>query len=387
MITKTKETETRAVVAVKRGSPAVLIPIKLRFPPGPQQVLVRMEASGICHSDLLMLRDVCPIRMPLILGHEGAGIVEAVGEGVRELVPGDRVALLGRPSCGRCHVCLSGKQTTCEMAMAGLPINVGVVTDPPGLDPLGILGTLSERMVVPEWSAFNAGPDIPVEVRALYGCLLTTAYGAVVVNGNMQAGSVVLVIGAGGIGLAVAMFAKACGATTVVVTDRRLGCEKIALDVGADRFIWLTETDPKAARDELADAFPPQFFPIITGPFDIVFECTGSEFGQQLSTYVMNATGTTVFVGVSPWYSATSMPLSMVTIFEQKLITIHGSGTNHRRAAEMITRMYRAGMLPVEKLVSEKRYSLEQINEAFDDMAKGLVIGRALVMLPSAPKM
>lgn len=382
---KKKEVTTRAAVGRKLFAPIEIVTVRLKLPLPPGAVLIQMQAAGICHSDAQSVTGDFPMTpLPMILGHEGAGTVLETGPNVTGLAPGDAIALLGRPGCGRCGSCSSGRPAVCEFSL--VPVLPGIL-DPPELVPAGYLGTVSERMIVPDASCFLA-PDVPVEVRALYGCLLGTGYGAVIANGETRPGTRALVVGVGGVGLSVVMFLKAVGATTIVACDRHARRSKLAYSMGATQFVALKETaDPLAARQEIIDASPKEIFAGPVGGFDVSFECSGTEFGQITAIGAVRSTGTTVLVGLTPWFKQSRTPMSLQVVLERNIVTTFGPGGNFRRAAERITRMYRAGILPAEKLVAEKRYSLDQINEVFKDMTTGKIDGRALVMFSPTPRM
>lgn len=393
--------ETKAIVARRPGQLPRVEPLTLALPPAPGTVLVRVEASGLCHSDVSLWDSAScmPAPLPQLLGHEGAGVVEAVGAGVRSLRPGDAVALIGRQSCGRCALCRAGKPVLCAEGLQPIPGTEGVGP----VRPRGFVGTLSERMIVAEASAVRvSAQEVPLRVRSLFGCLLTTAWGAVVENGRIVAGMRVAVFGAGGVGLAVAMLARAVGAAAVVVYDRLERRRSKAISVGATAFAALPPRSPSLdAHPDLIDRTPEQAGPLLKaiisaapevfvdgGGFDVCFDTTGCAELLETEAVALRSTGTLVVVGLPPWGDKGTLHIAEFVLREKRIVASFGAGADPNLATQQLLRMYKSGLLPAERLLSDKEYtSLEDFGKFVEDMAAGRIDGRALLVFPPKPKL
>ena len=210
--------------AVFDGPRAVSIEELSLEAPRREEVLVRLGASGVCHSDLHVVDGEWPRPTPVVMGHEGAGVVEAVGEGVRDVAPGDHVVLSWFYSCRRCRHCVEGRAWACTGTQAGRCVLDDGTTRfrrPSGEDVYTYLavGSMAERSVVPEAAAIPVPRELPLDVAALIGCAVTTGVGAVVNTARVPAGSSVVVLGCGGVGLSVVMGAALAGASPIVAVD------------------------------------------------------------------------------------------------------------------------------------------------------------------------
>src|ERR1700704_5629208 len=225
--------------------------------PGHGEVLVRVAAAGVCHSDYHFMNGDLPVTLPCVLGHEGAGIVEEVGANVSAVAPGDHVVMLFRAACGRCEFCQRGKPALC--AMGGQLRNSGRMLDGTsrlhraGTDLHHFLGVscFAERTVLPEQGVVKIKPEVPLEVAALMGCAVMTGVGAVMNTAQVQPGASVLVIGAGGVGLNVVIGAALVGANQIIVADLLDTKLELAHSFGATHLINAGEQDVVAAVREL----------------------------------------------------------------------------------------------------------------------------------------
>ncbi len=194
-------------------------------PPGPGEVCVALRASGVCHSDWNTVTGDTPSPLPAVLGHEGAGVVESVGEGVTTVAPGDHVVLSWLPACGRCGPCVGGRPSLCEAAapalLAGTLLDGSTRLSIEGrpIHHYSFLSTFAERTVVPEASCVHIRPDAPFDVAALVGCAVMTGIGAVLNRAMVRPGSSVVVFGAGGVGLSAIQACKLVGAATIIAVD------------------------------------------------------------------------------------------------------------------------------------------------------------------------
>ncbi|MDH2425440.1 alcohol dehydrogenase catalytic domain-containing protein [Sphaerisporangium sp. TRM90804] len=365
-------TRTRAAVLVESGRPAPYArsrPLEVRSlaldDPGPGELLVRVGAAGLCHSDLSVVDGSRPRPLPMALGHEAAGEVVAAGEGA-EFAPGDHVVLAFVPACGHCPRCASGRPALCgpgaEANRDGTLLGGGTrFTGAGGDRPRHHLGVsaFSEYIVVSSRSAVRVEKDLPFEVAALFGCAVLTGAGAALHAAAVAPGDAVAVLGLGGVGLAALLAAKAAGAATLVAVDLVDAKLALARELGA------THT----ARD--------------TGPLrelgvEKVIDTTGVVPVLE-QAYLAAAPGATIVtVGLpAPDRRLTLPALSLVA--EEK--TLRGSYLGScvpRRDIPRFIAMYRSGVLPVEALLSH-RITLDEVNEAFDRLRTAEAVRQVIV--------
>src|SRR3954451_1304652 len=342
--------------------------------PRASEVLVRIVASGVCASDAHTRSGRIPSPLPSVLGHEGAGVVEAVGVDVAHVAPGDHVALSWMPSCGRCRHCLSGRPVLCVAAaphmLAGTLLDGTTRLSRNGekVSHYSFLSTFATHTVVPAASAARIDNDVPLAVAALVGCAILTGYGAVVNRANVRPGSNVLVFGAGGVGLSAVMGARTAGARKIIVVDPLGAKREEATRFGATTTLAPTEGLAEQVR-ELTDGFGA----------DYAIDAVGGDaiLGQAFEATV--AGGTIVCVGVPAADAQPSLP-GPALVRQEKIVTgsLYGSS---RPAIDMpkILDLFKEGRLPLERLIS-KTYDLAQINSAFDDLAAGVLNRGVLVM-------
>lgn len=344
-------------------------------PPGPREVRVRLAATGVCASDWHTITGAIPSPTPCVLGHEGAGHVEEVGEGVTSVAPGDHVALSWVPACGRCRHCEAGRPNLCSAAapalLAGTLMSGQRRLSHAG-EPLyhySFLSTFAERVVVDEASCIPIRRDVPLRVAALVGCAVMTGYGAVVNRARVQPGSTALIYGAGGVGLSAVMAAALSGAGQVVVADPVAAKRELALELGATHVL-----DPGA--DDVVEAVRS-----LTGGegADCALEAAGR---TELVAQAFEATrraGTIVAIGVPAADATVTLPGPRL-VREEKVVTgsLYGS-CRPRQDMPAILDLYAAGRLPLDRLVT-RTYRLHQINDTFDDMLAG-TLARGVVEL------
>lgn len=330
--------------------------------PGPGHVLVRVSHCGICHSDLGVVEGVGGLR-PVVLGHEAAGVVEAVGPGVTRLTPGDPVVLTPLGPCGRCYWCVRGEHTICAEAQGFVS---GVLAD--GTSPiseagetvyqgLGV-GGFAELAHVPERNVVVIPPDTPLDVACVIGCAVQTGVGAVLNTARVEEGATVLVMGLGGIGLSIVQGARLAGAGRIVVSDpvdeRRLA----AASFGATDLL-----DP--GDDDIVDRCRE-----LTGGIgvDYAFDAAGVASLVEAGLQATRVGGTTVMVGAPPVDQAVAVdPAVLFLTWEKKLVgSLLGSCNSHRDVPRLLG-LWRQGRLDLEGLISH-RLSLEEINDGFDHL-------------------
>ena len=362
----------RAAVLYAEREPFRVEEVELA-PPQAEEVLVRLHASGVCHSDWNTVTGVSPHPLPVVLGHEGAGVVESVGEGVTAVAEGEHVVLSWLPACGRCAYCTSGRQNLCAEAapamMAGaLPGGVRLSSNGRRVHHYSFLSTFAERAVVPEASCIPIRNDVPFEVAALVGCAVMTGVGAVVNRARMQAGSSAVVIGAGGVGLSVVQGCRLAGAATIAAVDPVASKRELALELGATDAIDPTDADPVEAVRSLTG-----------GGADYAFEAVGLPQLARQGFDALRPGGTLVCIGIPAVHAEVSLP-QIVFPREEKVVTgsLYGS-CRPRTDMPMVLDLYKQGRLDLDRLVT-KTYPLEQINEAFADMEAGRVARGVLVL-------
>ncbi|HET7731821.1 MAG TPA: zinc-dependent alcohol dehydrogenase family protein [Usitatibacter sp.] len=341
--------------------------------PGPGEVLVRMGAAGLCHSDLSVINGDRPRPTPMALGHEAAGTIEALGAGVTDLKKGDHVVLVFVPSCGHCNPCAEGRPALCEPGMMsntagtllsgarrifrgdGSPVNHHMGCS-----------AFAEAAVVSRRSVVKIDPELPLDEAALFGCAVLTGVGAVVNTAQVRAGSTVGVVGLGGVGLASLLGAVASGARTIVAVD--LSDDKLALA----RALGATDTFNASDADVVEKVKQ-----ATQGGVDYAIEMAGSVRAFETAYRMTRRGGTTVTAGLPPPTATWAMPVTNLVGEER---TIKGSYIGTCVPSRDLPRyidLYRKGRLPVDKLMSA-HLRLEQINEGFDLLHQAKVVRQVL---------
>lgn len=363
---------TRAAVLREMGRPAPYAeskPLQIEEieldPPGRSEVLVRVRAAGLCHSDLSVIDGNRPRPLPMVLGHEAAGIVEALGSDVTDLAVGDHVVAAFVPSCGHCVPCASGRPALCEPGLAsntaGTLLRGGRrLHDTRGElnHHLGVSG-FAEHATLARNSLVRVDADLPFAEAALFGCAVMTGVGAVVNTAAMTAGASVAVIGLGGVGLAAVLGARAMQAEQIVAVDLNPAKLAVAAQLGATATV--EADDPQCAE---------QIREITRGGVAYAFEMAGSPRALELAYRATRRGGTTVSAGLPHPRQQFTLPHTGLVAEER---TIKGSYLGSCVPARDIPRFiswYRAGRLPVDQLLSE-RIALDDINMAFDRLAAG----------------
>lgn len=342
-------------------------------PPRKGEVLVKIAAAGICRSDWRVAIGTAPKPMPIIAGHEGAGIVEAVGPGVARVARGDHVTLTWAPTCGDCFYCYRGKPNLC--AAYGPAIASGFLDDGAARirwrgEPVYILaglGAFAEYAVVREASCVPIRRDLPLDVAALVGCAVATGVGAAMYTAGVRPGESVAVFGAGGIGLNIIQGAQLCGADPIVAVDSSAAKHELARQFGATHVL---PSDERTVAELRA----------LSGGrgVDKAFEAVGLPQLQERAFEAVRPGGTLTLVGTAPDGSTTNLPGAVITRTEK---TVRGSfyGSVHpEREIPALLHLYSAGRLNLEQLIT-RRYRLSQINDAFADMTSGNVARGVIV--------
>ncbi|GGZ25703.1 alcohol dehydrogenase [Streptomyces inusitatus] len=326
--------------------------------PGPGEVLVDIAAAGLCHSDLAVIDGTIPFPVPLVLGHEGAGVVAAVGPGVTHVAPGDHVALSTLANCGTCADCDRGRPTLCRRAIGrpGRPFDrLGAP-----LHQFAASSAFAERTVVRAVQAVRIPADLPLTSAALLGCAVLTGVGAVLNRAGVGRGESVVVIGAGGVGLNAVQGARLAGASAIVAVDVDPAKEKAARLFGATGF----HLSPGAVRDTLP-----------TGA-DHVFECVGNTALVRQAIDLLDRGGQAVLLGMTAPSAEASFPPAAMFLDKSILGCRYGSSRPQHDIA-LYADLYRRGLLLLDELIT-RTYPVEEFARAADD-ARGGRVTRAVL--------
>lgn len=355
---------TRAAVLREVGRPMEVEELEIAEP-GPGEVMVKLGAGGACHSDLHVLNGEWSESRPIVLGHEGAGTVEAIGDGVERLAPGDRVALSWLPSCGHCRYCIGGRPQLCAAAPETVFQHLGrdgtTRLRKGGEDVFSMLtvGAFGERTVVPERGAIPIDEEIPFDRAAVVGCAVTTGFGAAVKTAQVTAGQSAAVIGCGGVGLSILQGCAAQSAEPLIAIDTNLDKLEVATRFGATHTIDASRTDPVAAVLELTD-----------GGVDFAFEAIGLKATIEQGFGMLAPGGASVLVGMPPDGVKVELDPNLMAGFEHRVLGCNYGSCNPAIDFPRILDLYRRGRVDLDSMIT-RRISLEQVNEAFDEMAAG----------------
>jgi len=336
--------------------------------PQDSEVLVRIVAAGTCHSDLHFLNGDIPVAMPVVMGHEGAGIVEKVGPGVTTLKPGDHVVLMVAFSCGRCSYCAEGRPTLC---VENLPIQI-MGTLPGGgirlhkdnqeLHHLFGLACFAEYAVLHERSVVKVREDAPLDVVCLLGCGTSTGIGAVLNTAGVKAGESIVIYGCGGVGLSALMAAKLAGAGMIIAVDTLEQKLEMARDLGADYVVDASQEDPQQKALELTAGRGADYAVPCVGNAEAIMQAFGS----------IRSGGKCVVVGLPP--IGVNLNVAPFELLQAKVLT--GTTQGDITPSVDIPRyidLFMNGRLPLDKLIT-KKCTLHEINEAYEALQKGEVI-------------
>ena len=358
--------QTRAGIAWEIGKPWSVEDVELDRPHA-GEVLVKLAASGLCHSDDHAITGDMPTGLPLVGGHEGAGVVEEVGEGVTSVKPGDHVVLAFIPSCGHCRWCMSGMANLCDLGaqiMGGLPLDGTHRTHVrgQGLTRMTGLGTFSPYTVVNEFSTVKIDGDLPLELAALIGCGVTTGFGSAVNTAEVQPGDTVAIVGVGGIGAAAIQGARVAGAEQIVAID------PVPWKLDQAKIFGATHT--AASMEEAM----PLITEITRGVMaDSAILTVGVAHGDMVGPLMglVRKGGNAVVTAIAPWTEATAnLSLFELTIWQKQLRgSLYGAFAPAVAVPKLLS-LYRRGLLQLDEMVT-RRYTLDQVQQGYDDMHAG----------------
>jgi Zn-dependent alcohol dehydrogenase len=356
----------RGVVLERTGGPLVVSELDLA-PPGPEEVLVRLRASGVCHSDWNAVDGTSETPCPAVLGHEGAGVVEAIGEQVTRVGVGDHVALSWTPWCGECEECRRDLPQLCSTVWPAMGTG-GLMDGTPRLSRAGepvyhysFLSTFAEACVVPERSCIPIPDDVPFDVAALVGCAISTGAGAVWRTAGVRAGDRVAVVGCGGVGLSALMAAVSVGAEPLVAVDAAPQKLDVARSFGATEAV-LWQGSAEATAEAVREASG--------GGVDFAFEATGRPEAMEAAFLSTRPRGAAVLIGIPRADAVLSLPATTIPRMERRVLgSIYGS-TKPERDFPHTLDLFRQGHLPLDRLVSH-RLPLEDAERGFELMHSG----------------
>jgi aryl-alcohol dehydrogenase len=359
--------QAKAALALRNESPLVLETVSLAEP-GVGEVLVRLVASGLCHTDISVM-DAMPLPWPAILGHEGAGIVEAVGAGVTGISPGQHVVLT-TASCGACKTCASGDPSYCmnfqALNLSGGYRQDGSCTHTHAGAPVfaRFLGqsSFATHLLADQSSVIPVASDLPLEIVAPFGCGIQTGAGAVFNTLGPSNGSSIAIVGAGAVGLSAVMAAAIVGCSTIIAVDKNPDRLAIAREVGATHTVDVTDGDPvEAVRG-------------ITGQgVDYAVEASGIGAVMTQAVQMLGPRGTAALVGVT--HDATiAIPVTALQAGGQTIkgSLMAGGGVRPREFVAKLIDYWREGRLPVERMI--RHYPFDRINDAIADAKSGVAI-------------
>jgi S-(hydroxymethyl)glutathione dehydrogenase/alcohol dehydrogenase len=329
--------------------------------PGPGEVTIKIEATGVCHSDLHAMQGSLPQPAPFVPGHEGAGTISAVGEGVTALAEGDHVVVAWSPPCGKCNNCVERKQphlcVMIQFAIAGTP---RFTRNGEPVFGMAGTGTFAEYLTVPQEAAVKIDDDIPFEIASLIGCGVSTGVGAAINTAKVEPGSKVVVFGCGGVGIAAIQGAHVAGASTIVAVDLNEDKLELAKTFGATH--GCKPDDLAALQAEL------------TGDgFDYAFEAIGLPVTMRAAYDAVRRGGTACVIGVGAMDKEVSFNGFEIFFSEKNFMGSYYGSVDVRSDFHRLLSLWKSGQLNLDGMITN-RMKIDEINEAFDVMKKGEAI-------------
>ena len=365
--------KAKAVICRQWNEPCSVEEVQVESPKR-GELMVKIAACGVCHSDLSATNGTIPMPPPLVIGHEAAGVVEEVGEGVSDVAVGDHVVIVWIPMCGKCRFCEEGRPALCDQAAKAtttLPDGTPRYKDKDGnnLNHMAGVGVMSEYATVHRDNVLKIDPDIPLDKAALVGCAVMTGVGAALNTAKVKAGSEVAVFGCGGIGLNVIQGAALAGAEKIIAVD--LEDKKLQF---AEQFGATHRVNPNSDGDAVQ-----KIMEITGGGADYAFECIGvpQVIGQAYAC--VRKGGTACVVGVTKADGMVTLPTFLMPFQEKVLVgSMYGSARPSLDFPRYLN-LYKTNRLKLDELVTAT-YSIDDINRAFEDMEKG-VNARGVILM------
>ncbi|BDZ46733.1 Zn-dependent alcohol dehydrogenase [Naasia aerilata] len=363
----------RAIVFTSSDRPVEELDVDLAAP-GPEEVRVRIAAAGVCHSDLHVRKGDWDLPLPLVMGHEGSGVVTEVGSAVRGLEPGDHVVLSWVAPCGHCRACLRGQEARCEVAATTVALTGGLND---GTSRLSIGGrrvnhylgtsTFAEEVVVPAAGAIKVRSDAPLDVISLVGCAVATGVGAVRNTAGVTPGSRVAVIGCGGVGLSAVQGARMAGAERIIAVDVRPEKTALALRLGATDTVDASTGDATALLRE-----------ILPDGVDFAFDAIGKAQTTRQAIDMLDIGGAAVIVGIPPAGTQVSFEPQTLVDLDQRILGSNYGGIRPARDIPWLVDQYMEGKLFIDELVSARR-PLREAEDSLMELASGTALRQLLI--------
>ena len=333
---------------------------------GPGEVRIDIQATGVCHSDLSVMNGTIPQAAPVVLGHEGAGIVGAVGEGVTSVGEGDHVIVAWSPPCSACRFCVDRKQphlcSEIQMLMGG---RAHFTLDGEPVHGMAGTGTFAERMVVPEQAVVKIDDDVPFEIASLVGCGVMTGVGAAINTARIEPGSTVVVFGCGGVGIACIQGARIAGAAEIVAVDLVDAKLEQALGFGATHAVKPDEFESVKRRLTGGDGF------------DHALEAIGNPLTMRACYDAIRRGGTATIVGVGKFDEQVVFSAFELFYSEKTLKGSYYGSADVRTDFDKVLRLWKAGRLDLEGMIS-RRIGLDEVNDAMHELEAGSVIRQVI---------
>ena len=359
----------KASVMWERGEPLALEDIQIDKP-GPREVLVRTAASGICHSDLHVIEGGLPLPPPMVLGHEPAGVVEAVGSDVADFEVGDHVIGCLSAFCGACDLCMTGRPYLCANGASfgrALDAKPRLQCGEKPLFQFANLSSFAEQMLTPDRALVKIRPDMPLDRAALIGCGVTTGLGAALNTVQVRPGESAAIIGCGGVGLAALQGCRIAGASRIVAVDNQAWKLELATKLGATDTVDSTDGDAVMKVMELTG-----------GGVDYAFECIGLVPTVQQAVNMIKRGGTAALVGVVPIGQMVELHIADITLQEKRVVGSMMGSNRFRIDMPRYVDFYLDGRLKLDEMISS-RIGLDGVNDAFDAMRKGEAARQVIV--------
>lgn len=353
-----------AVVCREINGPVTVETVEVK-PPGPNEVSVRMSACGVCHSDLSVVNGTIQGTLPMVLGHEGAGVIEAVGEGVSEFAVGDHVLSSFVAMCGRCRYCATGRPQLCDQPVRAALAAPGATprfrdAQGKGLSVFAACGVMAEVATLAVDSVVKIDREMPLDKACLVSCGVMTGVGAAINTAKVAPGSIAVVIGCGGVGLSAIQGCRIAGARMIVAIDTMDHKLQMARDFGA------THTLNAKTVDKLVKAV----IKITEGGADVVIECVGIGEVVAQAVAMLAKGGIAVAVGVASMSDVAPVSPLGITFGERTLTGSFFGSARPREDFPRLIGLYRSGQLKLDEMVT-RTYRIDEAPQAFDDLAQG----------------
>jgi len=342
------------------------------------EVLVAVQAAGVCHSDLSVIDGTIPWKPPSVLGHEGAGIVEAVGPGVTSVAPGDHVVVTTLANCGRCRACTTGHPTWCIRSLGNVSTPFEFAGEP--ASNFAATSVFVERTVVTEMQTVKIPPEVPFTSACLIGCGVLTGVGAVLNRAKVQPGDTAAVFGVGGVGLNVIQGLRLANASRIIAVDTIADKEKLARKFGATHFVDASTTD---AAQQIRSIVPhaPSSIPGALGPGGVTFafDCVGHTSVLRSALDALDWGGTALAIGIPPRGSEVSVDVNALAYVDRTLMGCRYGSSRPQHDVALLVELYLQGRLMLDELVTETR-PLEEFKAIVDAMHHGRLARGVLIV-------